>query len=210
MKKFIFILIGAILMFCSCSTSAVKDIKEISNGEKIVKVKSVNITSDFYKYTHEYIEHCENYDDCKKRVEFAGDSMRENESNMKFYKSIGYDYAYKSYKECYENYKAEWEEGCKELDKYAEINKEYIDNGKQSGKLYVAKIRAKDDITGETLPFNYYEIFTYDSDGTIHSVDTDNNMQITFSVFPEAKKDLKKVMEYTGTMLIDGLANLDF
>ena len=63
MKKFIFILIGAILMFCSCSTSVVKDIKEISNGEKIVKVKSVNITSDFYKYTHEYIEHCENYDD---------------------------------------------------------------------------------------------------------------------------------------------------
>ena len=212
MKKSIIAIIGVMFMICSCGNANVtKDVKSIlADGVKLAKIESVNITSDFYTYTHEYIHNRKMYEYSREDTKMFGDWMRDEERDMKYYKSLGswYNDCYKSSKKSYEEYKAKWENACKELEKYANIDKNFINNGKQSGKLYVAKVKGKDKITGKYLDFYSYQIFTYDSDGTIHPIDADNAIQIVCSVFPNAKKDLKKAMEYAGAMVADALANL--
>ena len=62
------------------------------------------------------------------------------------------------------------------------------------GNLYVAKLLGRNEYTHKPNEYNSYSIFAYNTDGTIHPIDTGDNMKIIISVFPKAKKDLQKVL----------------
>ncbi len=211
MKKFFSILFCVIvaMVAMSCGSKVEKDIKAVvADQAKVVDVKSINISEDFYLYTNEYTENRSNYENCRTTTSNNGEMMRTYEKLMKFYKSIGYQDSYNYSKENYEKYKAEWEDDCKRLDDYAEKDKNFRENGAQAGKLYIAKMKGKNEYTGKYLDFNSYQIFAYDSDGTIHPIETDDSIQMVCSVYPKAKKDLEKALKTAGQALLEAFSDL--
>lgn len=212
MKRFFTILSCLIvaMVAMSCGSKVEKDIKAIAGDEfKVCDVKSIDIKSNFYTITNEYTENLSKYENCRESTRGNGDIMRMYESDMKLYKSWGYQDDYNRSKEGYEMYKALWEDDCKRLDEYAEKNKHFLENGSQTGKVYIAKVKGNDEFTGKPLGFYSYQIFAYDSDGSLHPVDTGRDMQMICSVYPKAKKDIEKAMGKVQEMMLDALSNLD-
>lgn len=212
MKKFINILFCTIvaMVAMSCGNKVKEDIKVVvADQAKVLEVKSIDIHEDFYLYTNEYTENRSNYEICRELTSGDGEMMRMYENDMKLYKSWGYQNDYNRVKEGYENYKAKWEDDCKRLDSYAEKDKNFRENGAQTGKLYIAKVKGKNEYTGKYLDFNSYPIFAYDSDGTIHQIETDDAIKMICSVYPKAQKDLEKAMQIAGQMLLDAFSDLD-
>lgn len=213
MKKFIIILIGAIVMFSSCTSKVEKDIVNVVGTEvKVCDVKSVDIKSDFYTITNEYTENRSKYENCREITRMDGDMMRMFESDMKLYKSWGnsFEKDYTHSKEKYEEYKKSWEDDCKRLEEYSEKNKYYEENGSQTGKVYIAKIKTKNEYNGKFNDFCSYPMFAYDSDGTLHQTEADDYIQMVCAVYPEAKKDLQKAMEVAAQSFVDALSSLSF
>ena len=210
MKKFIILFAGFILAFVSCTSKVEKDVKALTAGEfKVYDVKSIDIKSDFYTLTNEYTQNLSNYENCREITRSNGDMMRMYESDMRLYKSWGYQSEYNHSKEGYEKYKVMWEDDCKRLNDYAEKHKNFLENGRQTGKVYVAKLRGKDEFTGKPLKFHSYQVFAYDSDGSLHPIDTEKDMQMICSVYPKAKKDIQKAMEKVQAMFLDAMADMD-
>ena len=212
MKKFINILFCTIvaMVAMSCGNKVEKDIKvAIGDQSKILKVKSIDINENFYLYTNEYKANRSGYETCRVITSGDGEMMRMYESDMKLYKSWGYQSDYNRSKEDYEKYKAQWEDDCKRLNDYAEKDKNFRENGTQTGKLYIAKVKGKNEYTGKYLDFNSYPIFAYDSDGTIHQIETDDDINMICSVYPKAQKDLEKALQVAGQMLLDAFSDLD-
>lgn len=178
MKKFITLFIIAIVAMTACTSQVAKDLRQVVGDDiKVVSVKSVDVKTDFYTYTNEYIvvkKTFENYDkqfwsaDSKKELEEAYAGVCEYRDKVNFFK----------------------------------------ENGRQEGQVYVAKLKSKNEFTGKYNNFNGYRIFAYDSDGSIHEVDSGKDMQMICAVFPEAKKDIKKALEVGLQMFADALSDL--
>jgi tRNA(Leu) C34 or U34 (ribose-2'-O)-methylase TrmL len=205
MKKFINILSCLIvaMVAMSCGSKVEKDIKVLVGDEfKVVDVKSVDIQKDFYLYTNEYSEVSEKHD-------AACDEAMEWTSLVARCKVLMDTYTDSQFEVLYKENKASLDSVTAKRNEYYETMQMLKENQKK-GKLYVAKLKGKNEYTGKYLDFNSYQIFSYDSDGSLHQVDTDNTIQIVCSVYPNAKKDMQKAMGMVGEMMLDALSNIDF
>lgn len=213
MKKFIVFIITAIIMavsFTSCGGKVEKDIKAIvGNDVKVCAVKSIDIKENFYQYTEEFTTNHEQYENCRELTATAREYMADAKNDMDFYKRLGYNDSYKISKESYEYFKKEWEDCSSRLDEYAKKDKDIRSNGKQVGKIYVAKFLGRNEYTHKPNEYNSYSIFSYNNDGTLHPIETDEDMRIIFSVYPKAKEDLKKVMGDAMGALVDAFKDID-
>ena len=207
MKKFINILFCAIvaMVAMSCGNKVEKDIKNLVTDEfKVCDVKSVSIKEGFYAYTNEYIEASENYESAKEEAsEWASLVAR-----TKALKNIYSDSYGSQFDELYTENKASLDSVIAKQNEYHEIMGK-LQNSLKKGNLYVAKPKGKDEITGKPYDFFGYQIFTYDSDGSLHQVDTGKDIQIIYSVYPKAQKDFEKAMQVAGQILLDAFSDLD-
>lgn len=200
MKKFfIFIIVSIIisLSLSSCDGNVVRDIKKVvGNDVKVCSVKTIHIKNDFYNYTEEYNYFLnKNKSFSEEQIEWKNikdryENLFKTHSSTKQKLKEDYDNVVKSYQECVDSVTFFYNK-CKTL----ENNK--------VGNIYVAKLYNKNEYTDKLNNYNVYSIFSYNSDGTIHAIDTGENMKVILSVFPEAKNDFKKVMLDTITTLVD-------
>ena len=176
MKKFFSILFCIIvaMVAMSCGSKVEKDIKAqlAVDGGKLLSVKSVDIAEDFYLYTNEYSNALENYKIANKQVF----DMIPLVAKAKVYKY-----------NCYDDFKSQLDSYEGKASKYLEDMRSFEENLK-SGKVYIAKFKGKNPLTGKYLDFNSYQIFSYNSDGTIHQVEADNDIQLICSVYPKASR----------------------
>lgn len=204
MKRFITILSCLIvaMMAMSCGSKVEKDIKVFTADEfKILDVKSLDINKDFYLYTNEYAEAVQGFEDANdKALDLAGNLGRSE--------ALYEIYGGESYKRAYNEAQKLYDEADSKCDEYASIAQGLQDKLK-TGKIYVAKLKGKDEYTGKYLDFNSYQIFSYDSDGSLHPIEADNTIQLVCSVYPKAKEDLQKAMERVQEMMLDAFSNMD-
>ena len=211
MKKFIILFAGLILAFVSCTPKVEKDIKKLTAGEfKVLDVKSVDIKNNFYTITEEYNSLKANYESAVDEKSGWISLVARTKVYMDGYQE-GSD-RYNTFKKLYDENKAS-------LDSVVVVCNGYyskiqnLEKNAGKGKIYIAKLRGKDEYTGKDLDFNSYQIFAYNSDRSLHQVEFDNpfqNIEMVCSVYPKAKKDIKKAMGKLQEMFVGALSELDF
>lgn len=226
MKKlinFIFVIIA--ILFSSCQNEVKKDINALlGDNFKVSDVKSVTINDDFFTYTNDCEKMIEKKVELSEKVKEYEKSIGKVQSNINYHKwqmenlynkNSSYSWEKKYYNEAKTNYNKdiqELEENKNQLKFYTDSLTIYTDslnflgNTKQVGKLYVAKYKVKNEYTKKYLDFNAYNVYAYNIDGTLHEVNKEK-MQIVYSVFPNAKNDMKKAMDYFTSVAIDTLLN---
>ena len=193
MKKFIVFIATAIIMaftFNSCASKVEKDIKTIvGNDVKVCSVKSIDITESFYQYTEEYNRFLEENKKWSKdqvdwwAIKVKYENLFNNYPSVKQRCEKDYNDAVDSHKECSDSATYYYNK-CKELE------------NNNVGKIYVAKLLGRNEYTHKPNEYNSYSIFTYNTDGTIHPIDTGDNMGIIISVFPKAKGCIERISWY--------------
>jgi hypothetical protein len=202
MKKFIILFAGLILAFASCTPKVEKDIKSLSAGEfKVLDVKTIDIKENFYQYTNQYAE-------VMKKFEAASEEAYEIAGNVGRSQAMYEIFGGETYRKAYKEAEASYKEAEAKCDSYA-TEAQNLENTLTAGKIYVAKVRGKDEFTGKYLDFNSYQLFSYDTDGSLHQVDSDRYMQMVCAVYPKAEKDLEKAMEKMRAMFFDALSDMD-
>ncbi len=200
MRKFITLIITTIILavsVISCGSKVEKDIKAlVGNDIKVCDVKSIDIEEDFYQYTEEYNRFFE------KNKEWSKDQIDWYAVKLKWENLFtGYPSAKERNKEEYDNVVKAYQK-CVDSVSYYYNKCKALENENKVGKVYVAKMLGRNEITHKPNDYNSYSVFAYNSDGTIHPIET-NSMKIIFSVFPKAKKDLQKVMGNALGELVD-------
>lgn len=204
MKKFINILACLIvaMVAMSCGSKVEKDIKAIAGDEfKVLDIKSVDIKKDFYLYTSEYANASQMYEDACDEIMDWIPIVAKCKVSMDTYTDPVFE-------EMYNENKAILDSITTKRGEYLE-RMNSLKSSRDKGKLYVAKLKGRDEFTGKYLDFNSYQIFSYDSDGSLQPTETDKYIQIICSVYPKAKKDIKKAMGKVQEMMLDALSNLD-
>lgn len=209
MKKFIVFIITAIILAVSaisCNGKVEKDIKTIvGNDVKVCSVKSIDINENFVFYTEEYNR-------CAEKQSYWGESKVgwlkvkvKYEDLFKRYPSSKEDAEIvKNYEEAVNSY----QESVDSLGYYLGKVMYWDSLGDEStGKLYVAKLLGKNEYTHKPNEYNHYAVFAYNEDGSLHQVNTGENMRIIISTYPKAKKDLQKAIGDALPSLIDSFNN---
>lgn len=207
MKKFIVLIITSIILAVatiSCTSKVEKDIKTIvGNDVKVCAVKTIDIKENFYRYTEEYNRLFE-------EMQYWGENKVEW-----FEIKVKYENLFKDYPSAKQRLKKDYDDVVNSYQKSADSSAYYIskcmwlESEKSDGKIYVAKLLGRNEYTNKPNEYNSYSIFSYNNDGTIHPIETDEDMRIIFSVFPKAKEDLQKAMGDALGALVDAFKDID-
>lgn len=209
MKKFIVFIIAAIITafaFNSCTSKVKNDIKTIvGDNVKVCSIKSITINKDFYKFTDEYIKNKHALNDCISDIDFNESRMKSEMKDMEYYKGWVQS-AYKLSKQYYEEYKAKVEECKDSLKVLSEINGRLENN--TIGKIYVVQLKSKDEYTHRYYDVYHYGVYSYNTDGTIHGINTEDTTPIIYSIFPKMVEDIEKATKIAVPIIANALAKL--
>ena len=208
MKKFIVFIITAIMLMAtamSCGNNVKKDIETIvGDNVSVSAVKSIDIKENFYQYTEEYTRSFERMEYWgKSKVGWLEVKLKYEDLFDKYPSSKSNESVAKNYEDAVNSY----QESVDSSSHYMGICMFLESEEDDSGKLYIAKMRGRNEYTNKPNEYNSYAIFAYNSDGTLHQIDTGDNMKIIFSVYPKAKEDFKKAMGDAMAELVDALAD---